>query len=92
MGSRSSSERPSGRCSSERARGRALLGLVAFSLAALSLGGCVTVRPEQRELLADPAMTFGAGGDAEAHEEHVLSHREGSIGGGASTGGGCGCN
>jgi hypothetical protein len=56
------------------------------------LAGCVTVRPEEREVLADPAMTFGAGGDAAAHEDHVLSNREGSIGGGASSGGGCGCN
>ncbi len=66
----------------------------AFVAAALCVAatGCVTVRPEQREVLADPAMTFGAGGDAEAHEDHVLSNREGSIGGGASTGGGCGCN
>lgn len=58
---------------------------------ALCASACVTVRPEQREVLADPAMTFGSGGDAAAHEEHVLSNREGSMGGGA-TGGGCGCN
>ncbi|MBX7193557.1 MAG: DUF4266 domain-containing protein [Sandaracinaceae bacterium] len=61
-------------------------------LAGVALPACVTVRPEQREVLADPAMIFGSGGDAEAHEEHVLSNREGSVGGGASTGGGCGCN
>ncbi len=60
---------------------------------ALALGaGCVTVRPEEREMLADPAMTFGSGGDAIAHEEHILSNREGSYGAGAITGGGCGCN
>jgi hypothetical protein len=65
--------------------------LLALGLAVGS-GACVTVRPEQRELLADRAMTFGAGGDAEAHEEHVLSNREGSTGATATTGGGCGCN
>ena len=59
---------------------------------AIAVTGCVTVRPEQREVLADPAMVFGSGGDAAAQEEHVLSNREGSIGGGASMGGGCGCN
>ena len=50
------------------------------------------VRPEAREHLADPAMTFGAEGTAGAQEEHVLSNREGSYGAGAVTGGGCGCN
>jgi len=50
------------------------------------------VRPEAREHLADPAMTFGSEGTAGAHEEHVLSNREGSYGAGSVTGGGCGCN
>lgn len=50
------------------------------------------VRPEQREFLAEPAMTFGSEGIAGEQEEHVLSNREGSAGAGAVTGGGCGCN
>jgi len=66
----------------------ALLALLAMLLAS----GCVMVRPEEREYLADPAMTFGSGGTAEAQEEHVLSNREGSSGGGQASGGGCGCN
>lgn len=66
--------------------------LVALMLAAATLGGCVMVRPAEREHLADPAMTFGSEGTAEAHQEHVLSNREGSYGAGAVTGGGCGCN
>jgi hypothetical protein len=61
-------------------------------LLTLLAGGCVTVRPEQREFLADPAMTFGADGPAAAQEEHVLDNREGSYGAGGVTGGGCGCN
>jgi hypothetical protein len=65
------------------------LALAAFPLLA---GGCVMVRPEAREHLADPAMTFGSEGTAGAHEEHVLSNREGSYGAGSVTGGGCGCN
>ena len=65
--------------------------LLALAIAAIA-PGCVTVRPEQREFLADPAMTFGSGGQAAADEEHVLSNREGSYGAGAVTGGGCGCN
>ena len=83
MGSRSSSER----------RGlRSLLAILVVSTLGAGAGGCVMVRPEQREFLADPAMTFGSDGTAGAQEEHVLSNREGAYGGGATTGGGCGCN
>ncbi len=81
MDSRSSSDAP------RRARRTATLVLLA-----LGLGGCVTVRPDAREYLADPAMTFGSGGETAAHEEHVLSNREGSFGAGSVSGGGCGCN
>jgi len=63
----------------------------AFVLA-LMASACVTVRPQDKELLADPAMTYGSGGVAHAHEEHVLSNREGSAGAGQTVGGGCGCN
>ena len=61
-------------------------------IAALAVAGCVTVRPEQREFLADPAMTFGSGGQAEADLDHVLENREGSAGAATVSGGGCGCN
>jgi hypothetical protein len=50
------------------------------------------VRPQDKELLADPAMSYGSGGEAELQEEHVLSNREGAAGAGRATGGGCGCN
>jgi hypothetical protein len=63
-----------------------------FALACLALGACVTVRPEDKELLADPAMTYGSGGEAQAQEDHVLANREGASGGGNTSGGGCGCN
>ena len=79
------------RSSSERRRRTfpwALLLACALPLAS----GCVTVRPEDKEFLAEPAMTFGSGGDARAQEEHVLSNREGSFGAGTASGGGCGCN
>ena len=96
MDSLCSSERPRAPSPAEaapRAGVLRVMGRGLFSVVVLAaMGGCVTVRPEQREVLADPAMTFGSGGDAEAHEEHVLSNREGSIGGGATSGGGCGCN
>lgn len=79
MASRSSSE-----------VGRVWVAIAA--LIALAIPGCVTVRPEEREFLADPAMTFGAEGEAEAQEAHVFSNREGSYGASGVTGGGCGCN
>jgi hypothetical protein len=61
-------------------------------LLATALSACATVRPEERERLADPSMTFGARSMAQRHEQHVLENREGSNGAGAATGGGCGCN
>jgi hypothetical protein len=57
-----------------------------------SQAACVTVRPEEREFLADPSMTFGSGGTAAEHEQHVFDNREASFGGGSVSGGGCGCN
>jgi hypothetical protein len=57
----------------------------------LALGGCATVKPQDKELLADPAMVYGSGGAAEGQEQHVLDNREGGNEGSAR-GGGCGCN
>ncbi|MGE0790153.1 MAG: DUF4266 domain-containing protein [Sandaracinaceae bacterium] len=68
-----------------------VLGALLVALAGLAVG-CTLVRPEQREFLADPAMTFGSEGTAAAQEEHVIVNREGSYGGSTVTGGGCGCN
>ena len=67
---------------------RWLAGAV-LSIAAV---GCVTVRPEEREHLAEPAMTFGSEGEAGAHDAHVFDNREASFGGSGVSGGGCGCN
>jgi hypothetical protein len=74
------------RSSSER-----VLAVLLLAIASLAQG-CVMVRPEEREFLADPGMTFGSEGTAAAQEEHVLVNREGSAGAGSVTGGGCGCN
>jgi Domain of unknown function (DUF4266) len=79
-------------CSSRRLPPRAGRLIAGALLAALSvLAGCATVRPEQKEYLAEPAMTWGSEGTVRVHEAHVIDNREGSIGGGAE-GGGCGCN
>jgi hypothetical protein len=63
------------------------------ALLAVLLGlGCAPVRPEQRAILADKIMRFGADARARSALEHALENREGSIGGGSVQGGGCGCN
>src|SRR5687767_2849417 len=59
---------------------------------ALGASACATVRPEQRQLLADPVMQFKAGERDQRAKDHVLEYREGAIGGGSVKGGGCGCN
>jgi hypothetical protein len=59
---------------------------------ACGLGACVTVRPEQRAVLADPSMQFEGERGESAARQHVLENREGSFGGGSVEGGGCGCN
>ena len=51
-----------------------------------------TVKPHQRELLADPIMQLDADPQERSAEEHVLANREGAIGGTGTSGGGCGCN
>lgn len=70
--------------------------LVAAVLLALLAGGCSvskwTVKPHQRELLADRIMQLDAQQQERMAEEHILSNREGAIGGTGTAGGGCGCN
>ena len=94
--SESPSESPSGVPSGGPKRSARLglrpVGALVLLVALTAMAGCVTVRPEEREFLADSSMTFGSGGEADSHEEHVLSNREGSFGAGEFSGGGCGCN
>ena len=69
---------------------------IALAVLALLVGGCSmskwTVKPHQRELLADKIMQLDADQQERAAEEHVLANREGAIGGTGTSGGGCGCN
>ncbi|MFO0693156.1 MAG: DUF4266 domain-containing protein [Polyangiales bacterium] len=82
MVSRSSSE-------SRRRRG---LGSILLVAALATTAGCATVRPEDREYLADPSMTYGGDGTSGDHLDHVLANREGGVGAATTGGGGCGCN
>ncbi|HEY6459136.1 MAG TPA: DUF4266 domain-containing protein [Polyangiaceae bacterium] len=68
------------------------LGLLGLAGAAVLLGGCATVAPEQRAILADPTMQFDADAKHDAALNHAMENREGSMGGTGVSGGGCGCN
>jgi hypothetical protein len=61
-------------------------------------GGCgatagfATVKPHQRELLADRIMSLDGNAQERAADQHMLANREGAVGGNGTSGGGCGCN
>jgi hypothetical protein len=66
--------------------------LLWISVIALFCSACATVRPEDKEYLAEPSMTWANTTMAARHENHVIDNREGSTGGSQTQGGGCGCN
>ena len=71
--------------------------LVAAALALLAIGlgsGCAAtaVHPWDRDLLADPKMKFRPSPMMSAVDDHIYFSKEGSMGGAAAAGGGCGCN
>jgi hypothetical protein len=71
----------------------ALIGIVALTgLCALALSGCATVKPFEREMLADPIMDANLGFGNQGLVDKFFTTREGSIGCGTSVGGGCGCS
>jgi hypothetical protein len=63
-----------------------------FLLTAASLVSCVTVKPQERAVLADPIMQFEGDPHQSAQLRHAIDNREGSFGGSGVAGGGCGCN
>ncbi len=69
-----------------------LLHLVLVLVLVPALASCVTVKPQQRAILADPIMQFDGDPRARAPIRHALDNREGSFGGDGVSGGGCGCN
>lgn len=72
----------------------AVLWLAAIAAAVVGMSGCVHfgVKAHQRELLADRIMKLDGNSQERAADEHILSNREGAIGGTGTSGGGCGCN
>lgn len=68
-----------------------LLAMMVVSSLALA-SGCARTKPYQRGTLAKPEMAPDGDADREALRHHVLSTREGAVGGFGGGGGGCGCN
>lgn len=66
----------------------AVFGLCATTL----LGGCASVKPYEREMLADPIMGFSRDTISDSYLDHVYDVREAARGATKSQGGGCGCN
>jgi len=71
-----------------------LLGIAVFVTAAVSLAGCsaMQVKPWDRDLLSEPAMSFNPVPMLSAVDDHIYFSTEGSTGGQEVAGGGCGCN
>lgn len=69
---------------------RAILLMGALGAAA----GCasMSVKPWDRDLLSEPAMSFQPIPVEAAVDQHIYFSREGSTGGQEVGGGGCGCN
>jgi hypothetical protein len=74
----------------------AALSRIGFVLLLITATGCATarwtVKPHQREYLADRIMKLDGNAQEQAADAHILSNREGAIGGTGTSGGGCGCN
>jgi len=71
-----------------RRRGTAAVLLLFLATAA----GCATVRPWDRDLLAEKKMSFTPNPPVQAIDEHIYFSKEGSTGSQEVGGGGCGCN
>lgn len=58
----------------------------------LTLSGCATILPYERERLAQPDMQLASSPELALGEGHATEVREGAAGGMGGGGGGCGCN
>jgi hypothetical protein len=61
-------------------------------VALLAAAGCTPLAPWERGTLAKPAMALDPNSAQSAMRTHVRISREAASGGGATSGGGCGCN
>jgi hypothetical protein len=71
----------------------AVIKMILIVLAStLAISACSTVKPWDRDLLADNAMQLEPAPLDAALDEHVYFSKEASSGGEGLGGGGCGCN
>jgi hypothetical protein len=63
-----------------------------LALVALTLSGCATVQPWERDVLARPEMSLDTNPLDAAIDDHIYFSKEASSGGRGFGGGGCGCN
>ena len=81
-----------------RARNDSIVNIRSFFsllIVAVCISGCALepwVKPYEREMLADPLMSFSRDPLSDQYRQHVYDVREGARGAGVSQGGGCGCN
>ena len=68
--------------------------LLFVALLAAASGGCaaMAVHPWDRDLLAEPRMSFNPVPHETSIDAHIYYSKEGSTGGQEVGGGGCGCN
>ena len=70
---------------------RTALFLIGMMIVLGGITGCASIRPWEREYLADETMQFDPDPLKTEWHLHVQEVLEGSRGGFSSTGGGCGC-
>ena len=70
---------------------RGILLAVVLLAVGTAFSGCSTVKPYQKEHLADHLMTNANEDNMAMHEMKWLEAREGSTGGVGGAGGGCAC-
>lgn len=69
-----------------------LIGYCLVTALAASSAACATVAPYEREYLTRRGVDTSSEDGEDAFRSHVLSSREGALGGSGASGGGCGCN
>jgi hypothetical protein len=73
---------------------RSKITKIAATLLLLQLAGCANlgVQPWERDLLAKEEMALDSEGNDLGLDDHIYFSKEGTSGGRAFAGGGCGCN
>lgn len=69
----------------------ASIGIACAACALIFIQGCAMVHQKDREYLSDPILQRQDDALESRIEGHDFPRREGSVGGSAGAGGGCGC-